>query len=191
MLDQKLEVGGQTIQVTVEATAETIQTQNATNGTLVGSQEVTSLPLVSRNYTQIINLSPGVVSNATTASSIGNGTQDVSANGSRGNQNNYSMDGSSVVNYVSGTAAQNGSFPGIAIPNPDSIQEFKVQTSQYDASSGRNPGANVEVITKSGTNQFSRRRLGVQPQQLFQRATTTFTSGSSENLRASPTVRRP
>ena len=72
----------------------------------------------------------------------------------RQNQNNYSMDGSSVVNYVSGTAGQTGSYPGIAIPNPDSIQEFKVQTSQYDASSGRNPGANVEVVTKSGTNQF-------------------------------------
>jgi len=152
VLNQKLEVGGQTTQVTVEATAETIQTQNATNGGLVTSQEINELPLVSRNYTQIIALSPGTVANATTSSAIGNGTQDISANGSRGDQNNYMMDGSSVVNYVSGTASQSGSFPGIAIPNPDSIQEFKVQTSQYDASSGRNPGANVEVVTKGGTN---------------------------------------
>jgi len=156
VLDQKLEVGGQTTQVTVEASvAPAIQTQNAANGTVVTSQEVNDLPLVSRNYTQIIALSPGTVSNATTSSAIGNGTQDISANGSRGNQNNYSMDGSSVVNYVSGSAAQNGSFPGIAIPNPDSIGEFKVQTSQYDASVGRNPGANVEVITKGGSNRFS------------------------------------
>ncbi len=154
MLNHALEVGAESEQITVEATQQTIQTQNATNGDLVGSKEVTSLPLVSRNYTQIINLSPGVVANATTASAIGNGTEDVSANGSRGDQNNYLMDGSSVVNYVSGTGSQSGSFPGIAIPNPDSIQEFKVQTSQYDASSGRNPGANVEVVTKSGTNQF-------------------------------------
>lgn len=154
VLDQKLEVGGQAIQVTVESTAETIQTQNATNGGVVGSETVVDLPLVSRNYTQIISLSPGVVSNASTASSVGNGTTDVAANGARQNQNNYSMDGSSVVNYLSGTAAQTGSFPGIAIPNPDSIQEFKVQTSQYDAASGRNPGANVDVITKTGSNQF-------------------------------------
>ena len=154
VLNHALEVGAQSEQITVEAAQQTIQTQNATNGDLVGSKEVTSLPLVSRNYTQIINLSPGVVANATTASAIGNGTEDVSANGSRGDQNNYLMDGSSVVNYVSGTGSQSGSFPGIAIPNPDSIQEFKVQTSQYDASSGRNPGANVEVVTKSGTNQF-------------------------------------
>jgi hypothetical protein len=155
VLDQKLEVGGQAVQVTVESTVEqAIQTQNATNGGLVSGQEVNELPLVSRNYTQIIALSPGTVGNATTSSAIGNGTQDISANGSRGDQNNYSMDGSSVVNYVSGTASQSGSFPGIAIPNPDSIQEFKVQTSQYDASSGRNPGANVEVVTKGGSNNF-------------------------------------
>jgi Carboxypeptidase regulatory-like domain/TonB dependent receptor len=154
VLNRSLEVGAQSEQVTVESNVETIQTQNATNGGVVSSQEVTSLPLVSRNYTQIINLSPGVVANATSASSIGNGTEDVSANGSRGDQNNYLMDGSSVVNYVSGTASQSGSFPGIAIPNPDAIQEFKVQTSQYDASAGRNPGANVTVVTKSGTNQF-------------------------------------
>jgi len=154
VLSHSLQVGAQTQQVTVEATVETIQTQNATNGGVVSGQELTTLPLVSRNYTQIINLSPGVVSNASTASSVGNGTTDVAANGARQNQNNYSMDGSSVVNYLSGTAAQTGSFPGIAIPNPDTIQEFKVQTSQYDAASGRNPGANVDVITKTGGNSF-------------------------------------
>lgn len=154
VLNHKLEVGTATTSVTVEATAEAIQTQNATNGGLVTSQEVTTLPLVSRNYTQIINLSPGVVANVSSASAVGNGTQDVSANGSRQNQNNYSMDGSSVVNYLSGTAAQTGSFPGIAIPNPDTIQEFIVQTSQYDAASGRDSGANVDVVTKTGTNKF-------------------------------------
>ena len=154
VLNHSVEVGTQTQQVTVEATVERIQTQSVANGQTVGTQEITDLPLVSRNYTQIINLSPGVVSNVATASSLGNGTTDVAANGSRQNQNNYAMDGASLTNYVSGTAAQTGSFPGIGIPNPDTIQEFKVQTSQYDASTGRNPGANVTVITKSGANQF-------------------------------------
>jgi Carboxypeptidase regulatory-like domain len=154
VLNRSLEVGAQTQEVTVEATAETIQTQNATNGGVVGSQEITDLPLVSRNYTQIVNLSPGVVSNVSSAAAVGNGTEDVAVNGARQNQNNYSMDGASVINYVSGTAGQTGSYPGIVIPNPDSIQEFKVQTSQYDASSGRNPGANVDVVTKTGQNAF-------------------------------------
>jgi Carboxypeptidase regulatory-like domain len=154
VLNQRLEVGAASEQVTVESTAETIQTQNATNGGVVGAQEITELPLVSRNYTQVVNLSPGVVSNVSSAAAVGNGTEDVSVNGARQNQNNYSMDGTSVINYVSGTAGQTGSYPGIVIPNPDSIQEFKVQTSQYDASSGRNPGANVDVVTKTGSNQF-------------------------------------
>jgi Carboxypeptidase regulatory-like domain len=154
VLNRTLEVGAQSEQVTVQSTVETIQTQNATNGGLVGAQEITDLPLVSRNYTQVVNLSAGVVSNVSSAAAVGNGTADVAVNGSRQNQNNYSMDGSSIVNYVSGTAGQTGSYPGIPIPNPDTIQEFKVQTSQYDASSGRNPGANVDVVTKTGTNQY-------------------------------------
>ena len=81
VLNQKLEVGAQSEQVTVESTAETIQTQNATVGNLVGSKEVTDLPLSSRNYTQIIDLSPGVVANVASAAAVGNGTQDINVNG--------------------------------------------------------------------------------------------------------------
>jgi hypothetical protein len=151
-LNRKLEVGSSSEKVTVEAHAETLQTENATNGTVVGSQEIQALPLVTRNYTQIVDLSPGVVSNVANATAMGNGTQDVSANGQGGVSNSYSMDGANITQYTSGGAAQLGSMPGIAIPNPDTIQEFKVQTSQYDAGYGRNAGANVEVITKGGSN---------------------------------------
>ncbi len=154
VLNQKMEIGAQTSEVTVEATAETIQTQNATVGNLVGSQTVTTLPLSSRNYTNIIDLSPGVVVNVASAAAVGNGTQDINVNGNGSDQNNYMMDGATLTNYGSGGAAQSGNFPGIAIPNPDSIQEFKIQTAQYDAQYGRNPGASVNVTTKDGGNSF-------------------------------------
>ncbi len=154
VLNQKLEIGAQTSEVTVESTVETVQTQNATVGTLVGSQTVTTLPLSSRNYTNIIDLSPGVVVNVASAAAVGNGTQDINVNGNGSDQNNYMMDGATLTNYGSGGGAQSGNFPGIAIPNPDAIQEFKIQTSQYDAEYGRNPGASVNVTTRDGTNQF-------------------------------------
>jgi len=154
VLNSKLELGGQTTTLTIESTVETVQTQNATVGTLVGSKEVTDLPLSSRNYTNIIDLSPGVVVNVASAAAVGNGTQDINVNGNGSDQNNYMMDGATLTNYGSGGAAQSGNFPGIAIPNPDSIQEFKIQTAQYDAEYGRNPGASVNVTTKDGGNNF-------------------------------------
>jgi Carboxypeptidase regulatory-like domain len=153
-LDHALEVGAQNQQVTVESTVETIQAQNATVGGLVSGETVTDLPLSTRNYTQVIDLSPGVVANVATATAVGNGTMDINVNGSGSDQNTYMMDGVITTNYGSGGAAQSGSYAGIPIPNPDSIQEFKVQTSQYDAAYGQNPGANVNVVTKSGTNNF-------------------------------------
>lgn len=154
VLNRSLAIGATTQSVTVEATAETVQTQNATVGGLVSGQTVTELPLSTRNYTQVIDLSPGVTANVATATAVGNGTQDINVNGSGSDQNTYMMDGAVITNYGSGGAAQSGSYAGIGIPNPDSIQEFKVQTSQYDAAYGQNPGANVNVVTKSGTNQY-------------------------------------
>lgn len=153
-LNQSLQVGATTQSVTVSETAVTVQTENATVGGLVSGQTVTELPLSTRNYTQVIDLSPGVVANVATATAVGNGTQDINVNGSGSDQNTYMMDGAVITNYGSGGAAQSGSYAGIGIPNPDSIQEFKVQTSQYDAAYGQNPGANVNVVTKSGTNQY-------------------------------------
>ena len=113
------------------------------------------MPLSSRNYTQILGLEAGASSNGTNATALGKGTVDMAVNGNGTDQNNFQMDGISVVNaFGAGVARDCGIYVGIPIPNPDAIQEFKVQTSTYDASYGRNPGANVNVVTKSGTNAF-------------------------------------
>ena len=150
VLDRILDIGAATEQVTVEAQAETLQTASSTLGTVVGSRAVVSLPLTNRNYTQILSLSAGANVSVNNASAFGKGSQDVSVNGANTNQNNYQMDGVNIDNFAGNNlGADAGIYAGIGIPNPDALQEFKIQTSTYDASYGRNPGANVNVVTQA------------------------------------------
>jgi hypothetical protein len=153
VLNQGLQIGQETQQVTVSTTTQAVQTESGTLGTVVGSSSVVALPLTGRNYTQILALSAGVNIGVNNATTFGRGTQDASVNGATINQNNYQMDGVTLNSIAStGRGSDDGIYGGIAIPNPDAIQEFNIQTSNYDAGFGRNPGANIEVVTKSGTN---------------------------------------
>ncbi len=155
VLDQTLQVGAQTQQVEVRAEAAAVQTESTAVGTVVNSQVVTSTPLTTRNYTNLLGLSAGANSSVFNAGNIGKGTTEVSVNGATIAQNNYQQDGASIVDWTgNGNAADSGGNPGIAIVNPDAIEEFKIQTSMFDAGYGRKPGAVVNVVTKSGTNQF-------------------------------------
>jgi hypothetical protein len=155
VLDRSLEVGTQTEQVVVQAETEALQTSTSTLGTTVESKEVLALPLSTRNFTQIVGLSAGVSGNVNNATAIGKATQDYSVNGADPGQNNYQIDGVTANNTANqGSSADANLYGGVAIPNPDAIQEFKIQTSNYDASYGRNPGANVNVVTRSGSNSF-------------------------------------
>ncbi len=120
---------------------------------MVDSRAVEGLPLVTRNYTQIIGLSPGITADVTDAGALGRGTGGTSppnAHGNRSYDNNFQMNGLGVNDIFS----QGTTSGGVPIPNPDTITEFKVQTGQYDAAYGRNAGANVNLVTKSGSNQM-------------------------------------
>ena len=155
VIDRALEVGSQSEQVTVEANVETIQTASSTLGTTVTGAAITSIPLSSRNFTQVLGMSTGVTTDVSNGTSFGRGSQNMSVNGASPEKNNFQMDGVGINNAAgNNSAGDNGLYTGITIPNPDAIQEFKIQTSTYDASFGRNPGANVNVVTKSGTNEF-------------------------------------
>ncbi len=155
VLNCTLEIGMPSESVTVIADAEVLQTTNSTLGTLVDGDEVLALPLTTRNYTQVLDLSAGVTASVADATDLGKGTQKTSVNGNNPSQNNYQMDGVSINSIASlGHADDQNVGAGIGVPNPDALLEFKVQTSNFDASYGRNPGANVNVVTKSGTNQL-------------------------------------
>src|SRR5271165_966591 len=155
VLDQTLQVGAQAQQVEVRGETEAVQTASSTVGTVVAGDTLATLPLTSRNYTTLLGLAAGSSVGVYNAAQLGRGSQDISVNGSSPYQNNYQQDGASIVSFTGrGTAVDSGGSPGVGIVNPDAIQEFKIQTSQFDAGYGRNTGANVNVVTKSGTNQF-------------------------------------
>ena len=169
-LDHSLQVGSQSEQVTVEANVETIQTATSTLGTTVTGSRITALPLATRNFTQVLGMSTGVAGDVANGAGFGRGSQNMSVNGAAPEKNNYQMDGVEINNAAgNNNAGDAGLYTGIATPNPDAIQEFKIQTSTYDASFGRNPGANVNVVTKSGTNTVARVALRVLPQRSPQR----------------------
>ena len=151
-LSIELQLQGVTDSIQVSAATEMAQTTSNTLGRIVDSRYVEGLPLVTRNYTQIISLSPGVAADVTDAGSLGRGsggTSPPNAHGNRSYDNNFQMNGLGVNDiFTQGTTSG-----GVPIPNPDTIEEFKVQTGQYDAAFGRNAGANVNLVTRSGSNQ--------------------------------------
>lgn len=154
-VNPRLEIGSLTEQITVQGFAAQLQTESSTLGQVTNGEQVRDLPLVTRNYTQIVSLNPGVAADVNDAGAIGRGNLGMGgvpivSNGGTEADNNVQMNGAAINDLQS-----SGYFSGgVAVPNPDTIQEFKVQTGQYDASYGRNAGANVEVITKGGQNEF-------------------------------------
>jgi Carboxypeptidase regulatory-like domain/TonB-dependent Receptor Plug Domain len=155
VLNQTLQVGAASEEVTVEANVEALQTATSTLGTTVTGNSIGNLPLVSRNFTAVLGMSAGVAVAANNGTAFGKGTENMSVNGANPEKNNFQMDGVSINNAAGNNEANDaGLYTGIAVPNPDAIQEFKIQTSTYDASYGRNPGANVNVVTRGGSNEF-------------------------------------
>jgi len=140
--------------VEVVADSEMAQTQSSTLGRAVDQNAIEALPLSNRNYTQILSLSPGVVVGLPDATVLGRGTQDVTALGNKTTANNIQFNGVDANNLSQNSAAADGEEVGVAVPAPDTIQEFKVQTGNYDATYGRGTGANVDVVSRTGTNQF-------------------------------------
>lgn len=155
VLDRKLAVGSQSQEVTVQGEVEAIQTASSALGTVATARTVVELPLNTRNYTNLLAMSAGANGPVTNASSIGKGSTLIAVNGGGTGQNTYLQDGVPINNWFSfNTGVEGVIFGSFPIPNPDAISEFKIQTSSYDAGYGRGPGSNVNVITKTGTNNF-------------------------------------
>jgi carboxypeptidase family protein/TonB-dependent receptor-like protein len=151
-LKLQLTIRGAKDQIVVSAKPPLLQTENATLGRVIDQQTIVDLPLVDRNYTEILGLTAGINTVVVDATQLGAGSQEIRANGARSGDNNFMLNGVDANSYSSNiTEVTPFGGAGIAIPAPDTIQEFKVQTSLYDAQYGRGAGANVDVETKSGT----------------------------------------
>lgn len=149
-LNAKLLVGAVSQKITVTSNAQQLDTTDAQLGTVIDSRMIDNLPLSSRNYLQIISLNAGVSAELSDAGTLGTGEGNsaISTSGATTIDNNFQMNGVPVNDNLAV-----GSFSGgIPIPNPDTLQEFKVVTTPYDASNGRDAGANVDVLTKTGSN---------------------------------------
>jgi len=142
-VDFKLDVGVVSEKVQVEATATVLQTQDASIGGTVTGNEVARLPVNGRNYTRLILLMPGTSDQGGSQSNgTFSGTQMVSVNGQRRQDNNFTVDG------VDNNFMMMNS-PGMS-PSMDAIQEFRV-LDNTSAQFGRSSGSNVNIVIKSGT----------------------------------------
>jgi len=144
-LDIVLQVGGATETVEVTGAAPLVDTTSTQLGVVVGERAVSELPLAQRDAYQLLQLQPGVQSQVGLDTVYGSDRAGVvSVNGGRGRDNNFTVNGGDGNDQFAG-------LPAIQ-PSPDAIAEFRVLTNTFDAEYGRNSGAVVNVVTKSGTN---------------------------------------
>lgn len=153
-LNLTLSVAGSATTVEVDSDTEMVQQESSALGRAVEQEAIEALPLANRNFTQILGLSPGVVVALPDATELGRGTQNVTSNGAKTTSNNLQFNGVDANNLSQNSAANDGEEVGVAIPAPDAIQEFKVQTANYDAAYGRGAGANVDLVSRSGANRL-------------------------------------
>ena len=147
-VDAKLEIGEATSTVTVEGGVAAVNTTDAVVGQTINRQQIGELPLVNRNAYSLLTLTPGVQSTQN-AITLGFPAQRTFINGGSDatmGSTNYYLDGGPNISSLRNT--------GNAVPNPDALDEFRVETSNFSAEFGRFGNGVINVVTRSGTNQF-------------------------------------
>ena len=179
--DVSLQTGGSAETVTVEATTPLLQADNATVSTTVTAKAVQDLPLNGRNFVQLVQLVPGANEGPGNGLTSGGRPDDrrisasFSVNGQDDTLNNYIVDGIDDNERVIGTI-------GVR-PSVEGIQEITVETNSYSAEAGRTAGGVVNIITRSGTNQFHGTAYEFFRNNIFDARNVTQRSGGSPELR--------
>ncbi|MBO0800497.1 MAG: carboxypeptidase regulatory-like domain-containing protein, partial [Blastocatellia bacterium] len=142
--DLMLQVGEASETVTVVAEATLVQAESAERSYAIQSETVRNIAVNGRNFTSLASIAPGLAVNSNTGTP--GDITNISANGLRTSANNLQIDGVATVD-----TGNNGQMVAVVL---DSIAEFKVLTSDYQAEYGRSAGAQISAVTKSGTNEF-------------------------------------
>ena len=145
-----MRIKGEASVVEVTSTGVQVNSQDATIGNAFGTSQIAALPFEGRDPTQILSLQPGVTFvGAQTNAQQDNDSRGGSVSGARSDQTNITLDGIDDNDQVKGYA-----FEGALRSTLDSLQEFRVTTSNSNADEGRSSGAQVSLVTKGGTNSF-------------------------------------
>jgi len=156
-VDITMQLGTVTNTVSVKSDALQVETQSTQNGVVIDGAKITSVPLNGRSYIDLLKLQPGVspYSHSQDSTTSGIGATQVSGDLDNGQQSvNGGRSGSNAF-MVNGANAEEGVHNGAAmIPNLDSIAQFRIITNNFDAEYGNYSGGQVNVVTKSGTNQY-------------------------------------
>jgi Carboxypeptidase regulatory-like domain len=149
-VDFTLKVGAINDVVEVQANAVRLQTEDAVTGQVVNRKFVNDLPLVDRNFTNLAYLAPGVTETDAPNSKNSQGGINFNSNGSRNATADVLIDGASATNFDQNSGIQNVPYT----PSVDSVEEFKVEQTNFSAEYGFAGGTIINVVTRSGTNQF-------------------------------------
>ena len=151
-VDVQLRVASAATTITATAEATQLETESSERGQVVNEREIAELPLNGREYSQLVELTAGVVPTQNQLSQgYGQREGSFSINGLRSVFNNYMLDG--LDNNMYGTSNQGFSNQVVQL-SPDAVAEFQVVTNNMSAEYGRSGGATINVATRSGTNQF-------------------------------------
>jgi outer membrane receptor protein involved in Fe transport len=146
-LDLNLSVGGQNIDITVSGEAPTVETTRTSVSTTINERNIEDLPVSGRNYLDFATLTPGVIRDRTRDG-------DISVGGQKGTLNSLQVDGADNNNTFFGQAfGRTGVRPPYQF-SEESVKEFQVNQNGFSAEFGRAGGAVINVVTKSGTNEF-------------------------------------
>jgi hypothetical protein len=147
-IDFALTVEASTVTIDVTATAQTLNTTDASLGNSADNAQIQALPSETRNVPDLLSLQPGVLYLPSPGYGAGD-SRSGAVNGGRSDQGNVTLDGVDDNDQVGGFA-----FTGVLRSTQDSVEEFRVVTGSANADSGRSSGAQVSMVTKSGSNRF-------------------------------------